>query len=85
MNIFCYPGVTKRLEVCRFLGLDSGSVAEFGFMPRVPLLNEATERTEVDMMIPMVRSSIPWWKTLPGILQERLLYIPRGSSRHLWP
>ncbi|MGO9677085.1 MAG: PGN_0703 family putative restriction endonuclease [Candidatus Sulfotelmatobacter sp.] len=51
MNIFCYPGVTKRLEVCRFLGLDSGSVAEFGFMPRVPLLNEATERTEVDMKL----------------------------------
>ena len=51
MNIFCYPGVTRRREVCRILGLEPGSVPEFGFMPRVPLLNEATERTEVDMKI----------------------------------
>jgi hypothetical protein len=46
MNIFCYPGVTRRLEVCRILGLQSGSIPEFGFLPRVPLLNQATERTE---------------------------------------
>ena len=37
MNIFCYPGVTRRMEVCRTLGLESGSLPEFGFMPRVPL------------------------------------------------
>jgi len=49
MNIFCYPGVTRRREVCRILGLEPGSVPEFGFMPLVPLLSEATERTEVDM------------------------------------
>src|SRR5579864_1270254 len=51
MNIFCYPGVTRRMEVCRILGLDAGSVPEFGFMPRIPLLSEATERTEVDMRL----------------------------------
>ena len=51
MNIFCYPGVTRGMEVCRILGLDAGSVPEFGFMPRVPLLSEATERTEVDMKL----------------------------------
>ncbi len=51
MNIFCYPGVTRRREVCRILGLEPGSVPEFGFMPRVPLLSEATERTEVDMKL----------------------------------
>jgi len=49
MNIFCYPGVTRRREVCRILGLEPGSVPEFGFMPRIPLLSEATERTEIDM------------------------------------
>ena len=47
MNIFCYPGVTRRREVCRILGLEPGSVPEFGFMPRVPLLSEATERTRL--------------------------------------
>ena len=51
MNIFCYPGVTRRTEVCRILGLEPGSVPEFGFMPRVPLFSEATERTEVDMKL----------------------------------
>jgi hypothetical protein len=51
MNIFCYPGVTRRREVCRILGLEPGSVPEFGFIPRVPLLSEATERTEIDMKL----------------------------------
>jgi hypothetical protein len=51
MNIFCYPGVTQRTEVCRILGLEPGNVPEFGFMPRVPLLREATERTEIDMKL----------------------------------
>ena len=51
MNIFCYPGVTRRTEVCRILGLEPGDLPEFGFMPRVPLLSEATERTEIDMKL----------------------------------
>src|SRR5438128_6390433 len=51
MNIFCYPGVTRRMEVCRILGIEPGSLAEFGFMPRVPLFSEAMERTEVDMKL----------------------------------
>ena len=51
MNIFCYPGVTRRTEVCRILGLEARGVPEFGFMPRVPLLSEATERTEIDMNV----------------------------------
>jgi hypothetical protein len=51
MNIFCYPGVTRRKEVCRTLGLNVGEFPEFGFMPRVPLLSQATERTEIDMKL----------------------------------
>jgi hypothetical protein len=51
MNIFCYPGVTRRMQVCRILGLEPGSLPEFGFMPRVPLFSEAAERTEVDMKL----------------------------------
>lgn len=50
MNIFCYPGVTRRMD-CRILGLEPEGVPEFGFMPRVPLLSEATERTEADMKL----------------------------------
>jgi hypothetical protein len=51
MNIFCYPGVTRRIEVCRILGIEPGSRPEFGFMPRVPLVSDATERTEIDMKL----------------------------------
>ena len=51
MNIFCYPGVTRRVQVCRILGLEPRSLPEFGFMPRVPLFSEATERTEIDMKL----------------------------------
>jgi hypothetical protein len=51
MNIFCYPGVTRRMEVSRILGLEPGSLPEFGFMPRVPLTSEAVERTEIDMKL----------------------------------
>jgi hypothetical protein len=51
MNIFCYPGVTRRGDVCRILGLQPGKLPEFGFMPRVPLLSKAAERTEIDMRL----------------------------------
>jgi len=51
MNIFCYPGVTRRIELCGSLGVESGSLPDFGFMPRVPLLSDATERTEIDMKL----------------------------------
>ena len=51
MNIFCYPGVTRRIEVCGILGIEPGSLPEFGFMPRIPLFSEATERTEIDMKL----------------------------------
>ena len=51
VNIFCYPGVTRRIEVCGILGIEPGSLPEFGFMPRIPLFSEATERTEVDMKL----------------------------------
>ena len=51
MNIFCYPGVTRRAEVCGILGIEAGRLPEFGFMPRVPLFSETTERTEIDMKL----------------------------------
>jgi len=51
MNIFCYPGVTRRTEVCGILGIEPGSLPEFGFMPGVPLFSETTERTEIDMKL----------------------------------
>jgi hypothetical protein len=51
MNIFCYPKVLQRPQLCALLGVEPGSVPEFGFSPRTPLLNERGDRTEVDMRI----------------------------------
>jgi hypothetical protein len=51
MNIFCYPGVTKRREVSLLLGTDTEDVPEFGFRPHVPLFSRGKERTEVDMKL----------------------------------
>jgi hypothetical protein len=51
MNIFCYPGVTKRRELSLLLGTEMGDVPEFGFKPRVPLTSGHVERTEIDMKL----------------------------------
>ena len=59
MNIFCYPKVLRRPQLCALLGIQSGLVPEFGFKPRIPLLplKDRTGQagrgdcTEVDMRI----------------------------------
>src|SRR6266851_1625190 len=51
MNIFCYPGVTKRRELSLMLGTEIGDLPEFGFKPRVPLTSGHVERTEIDMKL----------------------------------
>ena len=51
MNIFCYPGVNRRREVCAILGVEPGNLPDFGFKPRVPLTSAAIERTEIDMKL----------------------------------
>jgi hypothetical protein len=51
MNIFCYPGVTKRRELSLLLGTEMGDRPEFGFKPRVPLTSGFIEKTEVDMKL----------------------------------
>jgi len=51
MNIFCYPGVTKRKELSAILGTGIGDLPEFGFKPRIPMINGAIERTEIDMKL----------------------------------
>src|SRR5579862_5612390 len=51
MNIFCFPRVTRKPEICSVLGIDRGSPPQFGFLPRVPLVSGAIERTEIDMKL----------------------------------
>ena len=51
MNLFCYPGLTRRPGVCRLLGVDAGLRPEFGVRVQVPLANGRVDRTEVDMQL----------------------------------
>jgi hypothetical protein len=51
MNMFCYPGVTKRRELNLLLGTEPGDRPEFGFKPRIPLTSGFIERTEIDMKL----------------------------------
>jgi hypothetical protein len=54
MNIFCYPGITKRRELSSILGTGIGDLPEFGFKPRIPLTSGFVERTEIDMKLDSV-------------------------------
>jgi hypothetical protein len=51
MNIFCYPRVTRNRDLALCLGTEVDDVPQFGFLPRVPLIREIVERTEVDMKL----------------------------------
>jgi hypothetical protein len=51
MNIFCFPGTLKNRAVLDLLGVEPGSVPEFGFKACVPLANGRVDRTEVDMRL----------------------------------
>jgi hypothetical protein len=48
---FLLPRVTGEWRFAESSVWNSGPPPEFGFMPRVPLLSEITERTEVDMKL----------------------------------
>jgi hypothetical protein len=51
MNLFCYPGLTRRRQVCGLLGIDPGLRPEFGFRARLPMQREEIDRTEIDMRL----------------------------------
>jgi hypothetical protein len=51
MNIFCYPGITSRMNLCGLLGVERGLRPQFGVKPGVPLVSGRADRTEVDMSL----------------------------------
>lgn len=51
MNIFCYPRVPANRELALCLGTEVNDMPQFGFLPRVPLLKDIVERTEIDMRL----------------------------------
>ncbi len=51
MNVFCYPGATRRECLCLLLGVEAGLRPEFGVRVHVPLRGDLVDRTEVDMRL----------------------------------
>lgn len=51
MNVFCYPRTLRRSKLCGLLGVQAECLPEFGFKPRVPLMNGRGDSTEVDMRL----------------------------------
>jgi len=51
MNIFCCPGICRRLSVASILGTEITEVPQFGYKARVPLLHGRSDRTEIDMKL----------------------------------
>lgn len=51
MNIFCYPKVLRRPQLCALLGVEDGLTPKFGFRPSISLINGHLDRTEIDMKL----------------------------------
>lgn len=51
MNVFCYPGVLNRPQLCSLLGVEKGIRPCFGYRPMTPLRNGKVDRTEIDLKI----------------------------------
>lgn len=51
MNVFCYPGVLRRMDVCACLGVEAGLRPRFGVRAELPMRKGEVDRTEVDMAL----------------------------------
>ncbi len=51
LNIFCYPGVLRRRDVCALLAIEPGLQPSFGVRAELPMRKGETDRTELDMCL----------------------------------
>lgn len=51
MNVFCYPGVLRRKDVCACLGVDGGQRPSFGIRAGLAMRKGEVDRTEFDMEV----------------------------------
>ena len=51
MNVFCYPGMLRRREVCGLLGVEQGLRPAFGVRAELPMRRAEVDRTELDMVL----------------------------------
>jgi hypothetical protein len=75
MNIFCCRRTLTNPALSSMLGVPSGLVPRFGFMPAIPLHSGKTDRTEIDMKLGdlMVEAKLTEtdFQTAPGRMIER--------------
>jgi len=55
MNLFCYPRVLCRPQVCSLLGVEAGLKPEFGVRARIAMWRGEVDRTELDMRVGSLR------------------------------
>lgn len=51
MNVFCYPRILHRPELCALLGIERGLRPQFGVRAHLAMHNDETDRTELDMCL----------------------------------
>lgn len=51
MNVFCYPRVLCRPQLCALLGIEPGLRPRFGVRARLAMRNGEVDRTELDMTL----------------------------------
>ena len=81
MNIFCYPRVLNRPQLCTLLGIGPGLRPIFGFKPRIPLLNGQGDQTEVDMKISDLLAEAKLTESGFQLRPSRLLHRYRDLGR----
>lgn len=51
MNVFCYPGILRRKDLCACLGAEPGIRPTFGTRALLPMRGGEIDRTELDMVL----------------------------------
>jgi hypothetical protein len=96
MNVFCYPGVFADVRVLHLLAVEQPVAPQFGFRPRVPLIQQRFDRTEVDMKLgdllveskltendfqSKVKAVVESYRDFAEVFDRRAL--PRAGDRYL--
>jgi hypothetical protein len=51
MNVFCYPRVLWRQQMCSLLNIDAGLRPEFGVRAELTMKKDEVDRTEIDLRL----------------------------------
>ncbi|WP_235011319.1 PGN_0703 family putative restriction endonuclease [Bryocella elongata] len=83
MNIFCYPGMTRRAGICALLGVAPGLRPEFGVRGMLPMARGEVDRTEIDMRLGDLLVEAKLTEGGFGTASRERLLRYEGASTHL--